>query len=411
MIKELRKKFVVVAMSSTFAVLTSIILIINMTNYKRVEERADDMIHMLVENREMFQSPLESTEEINRNTHHGPENFTPETPFETRFFTVTLDDDGEILETDLGKIAAITENNATQYAKKIFKGHSDKGFCSIYRYNVLTNDDDIMIVFLDCRQNLESLKTFGVVSIGVSALGLLAVFLLVLVFSKIVFKPVEESYNKQKIFITDASHEIKTPLTIIEANTELIEMENGKNQWTKSTRNQISRLSRLTNQLVTLAKLDESADEKIKSEIDLTNVIRKTVENFQPSARLQNKRINIDIESNICIKADEKAMIQLMDILMDNAIKYSPQNTDINVRLRRKNKKVQIDFSNYAENIYAGNLDIIFERFYRMDTSRNSETGGSGIGLSVAKSIVQAHKGKISAVSYDGKILTIIIQL
>lgn len=425
MIKSLRKNFIIVAMCSTFVVLAAIMGIINWANYNRMLESADGMTSLLAQNggvfKERFFENIGKKGELKIGNDSGekppddiqpkPDGMSPETPFETRFFTVTLDEDGEVIASDLGKIAAISQETAEEYAENVFFENNEKGFCDIYRYRVTETEDEVMIIFLDCRQNLENIKNFGITSVAVSAIGLLTVFVLVLIFSKIVFKPVEESYEKQKRFITDASHEIKTPLTIIDANTEVIEMESGENQWTKSTRNQVKRLSYLTYQLITLSKLDEQGSASVKREFSLSQLIEKNVEIYEAIANTQNKTIRIDIEENINFVGDEKAIAQLIGILLDNAIKYSINNGEIRISLKQKGKKASIVVSNPTEEIAKGNLDILFERFYRTDSSRNSETGGSGIGLSVAKSIVNAHKGKITAFSEDGKSLRITIEL
>lgn len=275
----------------------------------------------------------------------------------------------------------------------------------------MTKDNSgIMIVFLDCRQDLDNLKAFAFTSIVVSAIGLLAVFILVLIFSKIVFKPVEESYEKQKRFITDASHEIKTPLTIIDANTEVLEMENGENQWTSSIRNQIKRLTVLTNQLVTLSRLDEEKREIQMQEFLLSDVVKESIQSFEVPAKAKGKALSVNLQQGIRMEGNEKAVRQLIGILMDNSLKYSSDVGSIRITLNQKGRKIRLEVYNQVDNIKQGNLDILFERFYRMDASRNSETGGSGIGLSVAKGIVIAHKGKISAYSNDGRSITINIE-
>ena len=432
MIKSLRRKFIIVAMCSTFVVLAAIMGIVNVTNYRKIIKRADRTTELLAENGGSFGKNIEGDSDRKGNENssekptnqelptddndikdkkygHRPEEFSPEMPFATRFFTVTMDKGGNVVAKDLGKIAAIRQEEAETYAKRAFEKKSEKGLEGIYRYRIAEVDENTMIIFLDCRQDLEYARSFALTSIGVSVLGLLSVLILLMIFSKAVFRPVEESYEKQKQFITDASHEIKTPLTIIDANTEVLEMESGENQWTISTRNQIKRLSSLTQLLVTLSKLDENSGKMVRTEICFSDVVADSAEPFDSLAATQGKHLVMDIDENIKFMGDDKSIRQLVGILLDNAVKYSSQHSRIKISLKQKGKKIYLDVLNQTEDIPQGSLDILFERFYRMDRSRNSETGGSGIGLSVAKAIVQEHKGKISAYSEDGKSLKITV--
>lgn len=430
MIKGLRRKFIVVAMCSTFVVLAAIMGIVNIANYRKIIDRSDRTTALLAENGGSFgknieayfgrkpdESSMDNLKELptgkndiqEKKYGHKPEDFSPETPFATRFFTVTMDEDGNVLSEDLGKIAAIRQEEAETYAKEVFWKNSEKGLKGVYRYRITEVDDDIMIIFLDCHQDLEYAKSFALTSIGVSALGLLSVLILVMIFSKAVFRPVEESFEKQKQFITDASHEIKTPLTIIDANTEVLEMESGENQWTISTRNQIKRLASLTQQLVTLSKLDENSGKMVRTEFSFSDVVADSVEPFDSLAATQGKRLAMDIDENIKFIGDEKAIRQIVGTLLDNAVKYSSEHSRIKISLKQRGRKIYLEVFNQTEDIPQGNLDILFERFYRMDRSRNSETGGSGIGLSVAKAIVREHKGKIAAYSEDGRSLKITV--
>ena len=413
MIKSLRKKFIVIAMCSIFVVLMAVMSAVNIANYYRIVKRADNMTELLAKNGGNLEMPPKNNPANNKDgkgMHKPEEKMSPETPFSTRYFTVTIDMEGNVISSDMGKIAAINDDEAKEYAKAVWEKGKIKGFRGIYRHNAVRTGDNILLVFLDCEQDLDNVKTFAFISFSVSALGLLAVLVLVLFFSKIVFRPVEESYEKQKRFITDASHEIKTPLTIIDANTEVIEMESGENQWTKSTRNQIKRLSSLTQQMIMLSKLDEGDSVNIKNEFSLSELVMDSAQAFDSMAKTQNKTLNVKVEDNINFIGEEKAISQLIGILLDNAIKYSSDNSEICLHLSKKGKKIFMEVFNQTSNIPKGNLDVLFERFYRMDSSRNSETGGSGIGLSVAKAIVTTHKGKITALSEDGKSMKVITE-
>lgn len=431
MIKNLRKRFIFAAMASTFGVLFVIMSILNVANYVRMVSRADDTLEELADNNGQFDSrdfmkelmPDHKDRQLPSNSGESDENvtanqdeseniqppanpdkkrgdkFSPETPFQTRYFSVVVSD-GMVVSYSLDNIAAVDESEAESYADQIITDGIDKGFIDIYRYMVVDCDDETggsRIIFVDCRQEIESFKNTLVYSVGVSLLGFLAVFTLVLFWSKKIFKPVADSYEKQKRFITDASHEIKTPLTIIDANTEVIEMVNGESEWTQNTRDQVKRLTSLTNQMVALSRLDENPEPKEMTEFNLSDVAYEVIDHFVALAEVTGKKINMEIQDGITYKGDENSIRQLISILVDNAMKYAVQTESIDISLKRDGRKIRFMLRNLTDGMQEGAQDILFERFYRPDSSRNSETGGSGIGLSLAKSIVEVHKGKITA--------------
>ena len=315
----------------------------------------------------------------------------------------------------LDNIAAVDESDAESYAEQIITDGIEKGFIDIYRYMVVDCDDETggsRIIFVDCRQEIESFKNTLVYSVGVSLLGFLAVFTLVLFWSKKIFKPVAESYEKQKRFITDASHEIKTPLTIIDANTEVIEMMEGENEWTKSTRKQVARLTSLTEKLVFLSRMDEESTKLTMCEFSLSDAVLDTAEPFKAVAQTKDKKLEINVDEGISYVGDEKTIRQLISILLDNAMKYSESSISITLKTSGRNRMITVwNTVDESTNIKKGRQDILFERFYRADSSHNSKTGGFGIGLSAAYAIVRAHKGRISARSEDGRSIEFMIVL
>ena len=378
---------------------------------------------------------------------HG---ISPESQFDTRYFTVTINSKGKVENIDTSKIASVSSENAAGYAKKLWKsgkkGDGKSGFAENCKYLTVDEDGSTMYIFLSCQRELSTIKTYILASVGISVFGLVVVFVMIFFFSGRILKPVSESYEKQKRFITDASHEIKTPLTIIDANTEVIEMMEGENEWTSSTRKQIARLTSLTEKLVFLSRMDEEATKLEMFEFSLSDAILDTAEPFKAVAQTKGKKLTIDVTDKILYTGDEKTIRQLISILLDNAIKYSgcssvryengnvnkdninktihTQNNcvttagdpapEIELTMRPSGKNRIITVWNTVDdtaNIKKGRQDMLFERFYRTDASRNSKTGGFGIGLSAAYAIVKAHKGKITAESKDGRSIKFTIVL
>lgn len=418
MIKRLQRKFIISAMAAVTIVLSIIMIIINGVNYVNIIKSANNLLNILEDNNGVF--PME--EKDNPHAEDKDEKKPPkmdiskEAPFQTRYFTVEITPEGNVYRIDTGKIAAISTETAKEYALELYNQNKTEGRrdCYIYRAvnlkkaatdssNNATKEGNVMYIFLNVENDLKNFYTFLWSSIAVSITGIVFVLILIVVFSKRIVSPMVQSYEKQKTFITDASHEIKTPLAVIEANTEVVEIENGESRWTRSIKEQISRLSELTEKLVFLAKMDEERNTFVMTEFSLSKLAQEIAEGFNGMAKAQNKRYTVSIDSDIGVKADEKAIKQLLSILIENAFKYSDREGNIAVTVKKNGKYKEIEVRNTADNLKKGDLSILFERFYRLDSSRNSNTGGSGIGLSIAKAIAEAHKGKIKAYSLDGK--------
>ncbi len=418
MIKRLQRKFIISAMAAVTIVLSIIMIIINGVNYVNIIKSANNLLNILEDNNGVF--PMEEKDNPHaedKNEKKPPKmDISKEAPFQTRYFTVEITPEGNVYRIDTGKIAAISTETAKEYALELYNQNKTEGRrnCYIYRAvnlkkaatdssNNATKEGNVMYIFLNVENDLKNFYTFLWSSIAVSITGIVFVLILIVVFSKRIVSPMAQSYEKQKTFITDASHEIKTPLAVIEANTEVVEIENGESRWTRSIKEQISRLSELTEKLVFLAKMDEERNTFVMTEFSLSKLAQEIAEGFNGMAKAQNKRYTVSIDSDIGVKADEKAIKQLLSILIENAFKYSDREGNIAVTVKKNGKYKEIEVRNTADNLKKGDLSILFERFYRLDSSRNSNSGGSGIGLSIAKAIAEAHKGKIKAYSLDGK--------
>lgn len=417
MIKELKRKFVLISIGAVALVLLLIMGSINIVNYRDIVVKAEYILDVLANGGGKFPDVPEEDKNGDETTSVSETAKVLETEeniemqYERRFFTVTFISDTELV-INLDNIAAVDTETAVRYAFELNSKGRSKGFKGYYRYlktAVATeNGEKNMYIFLDCNRELLTFYNFLFTSITVSVIGLLLVLMLLIVFSKFAIKPIAESYEKQKRFVTDASHELKTPLTIISANADVLEIEQGGSEWIDSIRNQVMRLKDFTEKLVLLAKMDEEGAPLNKQAFSLSDVVKNSLESFRASIDVGHKTLACDIDSDINYYGDQEMIKVLTDVLIDNAVKYSNDGGTIHVSLKADYNNCIFTVYNTAEYIDVDKLDMIFERFYRLDESRNSGMGGHGIGMSAAKAIVTAHGGTISAES-DGKSMTITV--
>ena len=415
MIKRLRRKLIAACMVSLAVVLTAILGGVNLMSYDKVVSEADEILGVLSSNRGVFPEgkPLEEIFSLWDPVAEMEYRrfFSPETPYESRFFSVRMDADGQVIQTDTRQIAAVDGTVAEAYAQRVVMSGDYSGFQDDYRFLRTDDADAVQIIFLDCGRSLSAFRTTLLASVALSLLVLLAVLVLLLILSNRIVRPVAESYEKQRQFITDAGHELKTPMTIISADADLAEMECGENQWLSDIRHQAQRLTGLTNDLIYLSRMEEQP--KLQCiEFPLSDVTEEMAQSFQAPARSQEKDLVLHIQPMISFTGDEKALRQLISTLLDNALKYAPPGGKMEVRLEKQGRNILLVVSNTTEvRMERDKLAHLFDRFYRADQSRSSQTGGYGLGLSIAKSIVSAHRGKIRAESSDGDTLSVVVTL
>ena len=412
MISRLRRKFIIISMLSVTAVLAVLIGSINIFNFRNVTREADNIIDMLVEGGGVFPERLPPWPDAPFTDPFGGRRdmISPELRFEARYFTIRISYDGSRIATNTGMIAAVDASEAWELAEKVFEQGKLEGFEGDYRFRIADLGDSILIVFYDCGRSLNNARSFLWISIFISLIGLLVVFALIAISSKAVVKPAAEAYEKQKRFITDAGHELKTPLAVINADCDVLEMENAGNEWIADIRKQTERLTGLTGRLIYLAKTEEGSKQKMTMiDFPLSDCISEEVESFKGLARASGKTITSEIADGLSYNGDQRAIEELVSILMDNAVKYSPEGGNMEVSLHKQGSKIIFRvYNDTKEPVPADVIKHMFDRFYRADSSRNSETGGYGIGLSIAKGITVSHGGKINAASKDkGIIITV----
>ena len=402
MIYRLQRKFILICTVSVLTVIALVFGVILVLNISSMNRNMDMLADRVSEGGGRFPGSMEEKPEPDKMPPPNAQDFefiTPETPFSTRHFTVFFDKQGEVARTNTESIYSITEEVAVEYAESVLDDEDTRGWIDNYRYKVFSTEMGKGVVFVDGSMSrsslMQSMTIAGFVLLGCAALVLILIFLL----SKKAVKPIAESYEKQKQFITDANHELKTPLTLILANLDIAEAELGKNEWLDDIRSEGHRMTELVNQLVALSRMDEEGQPLNITEVALGKLVADTVAEFEPLAKERGKAIISSIDKEISYLGDEALLHRLVGILMDNAIKYCDQDGDISVTLRRGRRVILT-----LENTYAAvdelELNRLFDRFYRADKVRKF-TGGYGVGLSMAKAIVENHKGEITAYKKD----------
>ena len=402
MIYRLQKRFILICTVSVLTVIALVFGVILVLNISSMNRNMDMLADRVSEGGGRFPGSFGEMMPHDKKPPRNEQNFdfiTPETPFSTRHFTVFFDKKGMVDQTFTESIYAIDEDTAIEYAEKVMDDGEERGWILSYRYKVFSTEMGYGVVFVDGSMSrsamMQSMTIAGIVLLGCAALVLILIFLL----SKKAVKPIAESYEKQKQFVTDANHELKTPLTLIMANVEIAELELGKNEWLDDIRSEGHRMAELVNQLVTLSRMDEEGQQMNITEVSLGGLVADTVSEFEPLAKDRGKALTASIDKEITCFGDEALLHRLVGILMDNAIKYCDQGGEISVNLHR-GRRIILTVENTYTAVGELELNRLFDRFYRADKARKF-TGGYGVGLSMAKAIIEKHKGEITAYKKD----------
>ena len=412
-IRSIRRKFVLIALVAYVLVIFMIGAMVNIYNRVATNGQIRSVLNYLTENGGFFSDPAEYsqealTESVSEGMEIALEAFSPEFRYSIRYFSVVFNSKGEIVDEHLSHIARITDGEARLLAADAYSIGRHYGTMGDYFYELSHPDDTTtMTVFVNCSSQLRSNDRFLRSTITISLAGLLIIFLLVNLLSYRAIEPELETIRRQKQFVTNASHELKTPLAVIRANTEITEMMEGESEWTQSTMRQVDRLNGLVQNLVMIARAQEREDKSTLAEINASTAVEETVSPYDSLAQQDKKTLVRHIPPGIHWVGDESKIRQLTSLLVDNAFKYCDEEGTITVRLEslKKGKQLRLSVSNSFRDGAGVDFSRFFERFYREDASHNVDRGGYGIGLSIAESICQQTGGSIS-VSWKNDVIT-----
>ena len=399
MFKSLRKKFIATAVGSVAVVVAVLAITLNFINFNKLEERIDTTLIEASKSQALIKIFTEDGDDlvITKNSS---------SPTDYNGFSIAkVDNIGRVIKAYRDDSLLPDQDALQDKVIEAIKVGKTSGFIGSYRFLKVESNVGNLILFLNCQRELDSFESFLKNSILISFVVIVSVLILVILVSKKVIAPIQETYIKQKQFITGASHELKTPLAIISSNADVLEMEHGDSKWTNNIHNQVERLSSLVNSLVVFSRMEEK-DSVERVQFNLTEALKSRIEDFNELANFQKKYIAIDIDSGLNYYGEKDSIVQLMDILLENAIKYAPEDSDILVCLKKNRKNAILKVSNKAD-VKKGDLSKVFDRFYRLDESRNSTIKGYGIGLSMAQLIAEKHRETIRAYSPEDGVFKI----
>ncbi len=400
MFRRLRLQFIVVATIAVSIMLISIIGILNASKYATSEKRINKILDLLSKNNGVLPDEEVVEKILGRKTN-------PDIIVQYRYFSAYVDSTNKVITMNTEHIANLSETDVIFYIRKILSGKNRYGNFTTtdgqkFAYKLsLHEDESKLIVVLDTTSYIEDRADLIDTSVFIFFSNLVFFIIIFVIFSGKVMMPFMENYRNQKAFITNAGHELKTPLAIISANNELCEMIGGENEWTKSTKEQVERMTDLINRLVVLARFEEKSEEKSdvsEKNINFSDIVTKSANSFKSMAIKGGKNFKSNIQKNLCISGDDGAIYELVNILIDNANKYCDDGGTVGVGLLQHGitfKKAKLVVSNTYKSGKGVDYSRFFERFYREDKSHNSNVSGYGVGLSIAGNIVKRHKGKI----------------
>ena len=394
MIRKLQRRFIRIALIALTEAMVAVAGIVNAVNWFSVRRELGETLTSLAENRVMTRDDMGGR-------MAGKSRHARNLVSESRWFSVALSEDGTVRNISLIALSDLEEQTAADLAlQAAARGGAGPAFLQDYLYVIREDARGGQTVwFLNCETRLAAVRTLALIS-GLCCLGgVLLAWLFVTLASRRAIEPTLRNMEQQKQFITNASHELKTPLTVISTNMELLQMEQPDSPWVQSTQRQTAQMRHLVDELVYLSRMEEENAPLNPETLSVEPLLREAAEPFAAMAEYQGKTLTLEAEAGLTVRGDRVSLQRLLSTLLDNAVKYAAEGGTIDVRARGEGRSVILTAANdVAEPLTEEQCRQLFDRFYRADPSRNKEKqGGFGIGLAIAAAIVEKHGGRIAA--------------
>ena len=381
MIDKLRKKIFWIIQISLSLIILGIIILFTTFSYKNTITSSTMFMDRL-EGRKI-EEPREFSEEINDKPIEG-------------VYRLQVKNNNVISKSD-----DITDE-LRNYAREASNSSFDEGYIGIYIYKVRKiglNGKEVTLI--ESEDTIKHLKITIIGAIVIGVLGLFIIYIIAKKISKTIVKPVEDSFEKQKQFVSDASHELKTPLAVIQANADVLQDKVGENKWITYIQKEVQSMNKLVNDLLVLARMENINTENVQK-FDLSKEVQMSVSVFESMIYEKKIELETNISEGIEFNGDKEDIKHIISIILDNAIKHTKENGKIIVNTLKEKSDIRIEIINQGDPIPEEELEKIFERFYRVDKARNRNEKRYGLGLSIAKGIVEKYNGNIYATSKDG---------
>ena len=439
MIKQLQKRFTRIAVISLTAAMVLVVSIVNIANWISVRGELSDTLNLLAQteafplrdlktekeseqtgspnnnptnspNNNQTNSPNNNQTNNQNDQATGPRRFNPSRHVrnmvsESSWFSGYLTDSGDVDRVLMDRMENMTEDDAKELIREAAAKGQTEGRIQDYLYRIReTRNGGREVVLLSCETRLTAVRTLVLISAIACAGGILLAWTLVKLASRKAIEPAVRNMEQQKRFITDASHELKTPLTVIATNMELLEMETEDNPWVRSTQKQTATMRKLVDELVYLSRMEEENPVLQIEAFDPGKLLEETAEPFAAMAEYNGLKMTVTAEKGLRMNGDKASIQRLMSTLCDNAVKYASEGP-IKAEIRDDGKNIALRVSNpVSEPLTKQQCEQLFNRFYRADLSRNKDKrSGFGIGLAIAAAIAEKHGGRISAAMEDNR--------